>query len=50
MKEVNRNVVEGLVKEQTEAQKKSLAKKKKLKRSKEKADRLRAERKEKGGK
>lgn len=49
MKEVNRNVVEGLVKEQTEAQKKSLAKKK-LKRSKEKADRLRAERKEKGGK
>jgi hypothetical protein len=47
MKEVNRNIAEELVKEQTTAQKRALAKKM-LKRSKDKANRLRAERKEKG--
>lgn len=49
MQDVNRNISEELLKEQTEAQRKALAKKK-LKRSKEKANRLRAERKEKAGK
>lgn len=49
MKDVSRNISEELLKEQAEAQRKALAKKK-LKRSKEKANRLRSERKEKGGK
>lgn len=49
MKEVNRNVAEDLAKEQNAAQEKELAKKT-LKRAKEKATRMRGERKEKGAK
>ncbi len=44
-----KNISEALAKEQNDATEKALAKKK-LKRLKEKANRLRAERKEKGGK